>query len=100
MPMRDSSVRPDPDAMSTAHRLATVATEPEIGVAWLWRLRWAALLGLGPMLLIARALGLPLDVRALATMALASVISNQLLKGWLRRRRASNGVILVVLLLD
>jgi two-component system sensor histidine kinase RegB len=98
--MRDSSAVRYPEATSTAPRLATVATEPEIGVAWLWRLRWAALAGLGPMLLIARALGLPLDARALGLMALVSAVSNLLLRSWIRRRRASNGVILVVLLVD
>jgi two-component system sensor histidine kinase RegB len=98
--MRDSSAVRDPEAPSTGHPLTTVATEPEIGVAWLWKLRWAALAGLGPMLIIARALGLPLDARALGSMALASALSNLLLKLWIRRRRASNGVILVVLLGD
>lgn len=99
-PLREIPVRVS-DAPSPAEKLAAIATEPEIGGAWLWRLRWAALAGLGPMLLSAHyALELPLHAPALAAAAVISAVSNVALARRLRRVGASDRSMLLVLLLD
>jgi two-component system sensor histidine kinase RegB len=79
----------------------TLDSEPLIGVAWLWRLRWTVLGAQLLMLVVAGpALGMPLDGLAIAVTLLVSVASNLWLGHRLQRRAVSHRSIFIGLLFD
>lgn len=80
---------------------ASIATAPKIGLAWLLRLRWLAIVGqLAITALAAFALDLPLPVPVIIALISVTGVTNLGLTLWLRSHEPSPRALTAVLLLD
>jgi two-component system sensor histidine kinase RegB len=87
--------------LSPPFALPAVASEPLIGLASMWRLRWGLLVVQLGALAVARALlDIPLPMPLLLIVVAGTAISNLVLASWLTPERASAGKLAAALLLD
>jgi len=80
---------------------AVVESPPQIGLAWLLRLRWGAVLGqLAALVFCARLIDAALPIRVLLGLSALTAATNAALSLWLRRGASSRGLVAAVLVLD
>jgi two-component system sensor histidine kinase RegB len=88
-------------ALSPPAALPSVAPEPLIGLASMWRLRWGLLaVQLGALAVARELLHVPLAMPLLLGVVAITALSNLVLASWLTPERASTGKLAAALLLD